>query len=103
MREKRLFKEKDRILAELLLRRAADKIREKKEIYICFALDDSANTLSERRISIRLQEVIIKRLSPHSYLNSWLRYQGVPSAELNTERVREHRLRWIAELIKEFC
>ena len=51
----------------------------------------------------KLLSLISKRLGPKTkYLNEWLEKKGVPAEDINSARLRQHRLAWLDILIKEF-
>ena len=85
---------------------------------VCFAVSDAAEKLSigaTRRstealwraadqIRLRIEKSLI--VGPghrFSWVSTWLYYEaGVPNHLLTSENLREYRLRWIDQLIKEY-
>ena len=90
------------------LRLAKRRIESHAGRFICLALDSLVlHGEIQRRTANLLQEIIMGRISPYPSLDTWVAVNaGVEPARLGSkpfvEDVRQHRVKWIDLLIKEF-
>ena len=90
------------------LQLAKGRIENRAGRFICLALDSLVvGGEIQRRTANLLQEMVMERISPYPTLDTWVAVNaGVGLARFGSkafvEDVRQHRVKWIDLLIREF-